>query len=90
MRIAIDIQGIQSEGSRTRGIGRYAIEIVRNLIKYFPDDDYVLVANGALKDVRNILIPRIKSQLSDQNAALFGTEKYCIFLKEGFLKDKML
>tara|TARA_B110000116_G_scaffold17183_1_gene13874 strand:+ start:664 stop:1923 length:1260 start_codon:yes stop_codon:yes gene_type:complete len=27
-------------------------------------------------DVRNILIPRIKSQLSDKNAALFGGEKY--------------
>ena len=28
------------------------------------------------KDVREILIPRIKSQLSKENAALFGTEKY--------------
>ena len=28
------------------------------------------------KDVREILIPRIKIQLSDVNAALFGTEKY--------------
>jgi S-adenosylmethionine synthetase len=28
------------------------------------------------KDVRNILIPRIKNQLSEINKALFGTEKY--------------
>jgi len=28
------------------------------------------------KDVREILIPRIKSQLSNKNAALFGTERY--------------
>ena len=28
------------------------------------------------KDVVEILIPRIKSQLSDENCALFGTEKY--------------
>ncbi len=28
------------------------------------------------KDVRELLIPRIKTQLSDKNAALFGTEKY--------------
>ena len=28
------------------------------------------------KDVREILIPRIKSQLSDENKTLFGTEKY--------------
>ena len=28
------------------------------------------------KDIRKILIPRIKSQLSDENATLFGKEKY--------------
>jgi len=28
------------------------------------------------KDVKELLIPKIKSQLSDKNAALFGTEKY--------------
>ena len=28
------------------------------------------------KDVREILIPRIKSQLSNKNSALFGTERY--------------
>ena len=28
------------------------------------------------KDVRELLIPRIKSQLSDENKTLFGTEKY--------------
>ena len=28
------------------------------------------------KDVRELLIPKIKSQLSDKNASLFGTEKY--------------
>jgi S-adenosylmethionine synthetase len=28
------------------------------------------------KDVRELLIPKIKSQLSDKNAALFGDEKY--------------
>ena len=28
------------------------------------------------KDVKELLIPRIKSQLSDKNSALFGTEKY--------------
>ena len=28
------------------------------------------------KDVRELLIPKIKSQLSEKNAALFGTEKY--------------
>ena len=35
MRIAIDLQGIQSDGSRTRGIGRYSLEIVKNMIREF-------------------------------------------------------
>ena len=37
MRIGIDLQGLQSEGSRTRGIGRYSLEIVRNLIRVSPN-----------------------------------------------------
>ena len=51
MRIAIDLQGIQSDGSRNRGIGRYSFELVRNIIKNGPDNHYVLVGNAALYDV---------------------------------------
>ncbi len=52
MRIAIDLQGIQSEGSRTRGIGRYSLHLVRSLIKYYPSNEYFLVANSVLNDLR--------------------------------------
>ena len=51
MRIAIDIQGIQSDGSRNRGIGRYSLELVRNMIKNGPNNHYILVGNAALFDV---------------------------------------
>ena len=50
MRIAIDIQGVQSDGSRTRGIGRYSLAIVKTLINNFPEHEYFLVANASLND----------------------------------------
>ena len=52
MRIAIDIQGVQSEGSRTRGIGRYSLAIVKSLINNFSEHEYFLVANAALNDAK--------------------------------------
>ena len=50
MRIAIDLQGIQSEGSRARGIGRYSLEIIKYIIKDFKEHHIILVANAALSD----------------------------------------
>ena len=52
MRIAVDLHGIQSDGSRSRGIGRYSLEIIRNIIVGFPDHEIVLVANAALSDLK--------------------------------------
>ncbi|NBS17612.1 MAG: glycosyltransferase family 1 protein [Gammaproteobacteria bacterium] len=46
MRIAIDMQGAQSE-SRFRGIGRYSTELVKALIEGNPKDEFILVLNGA-------------------------------------------
>ncbi len=53
MRIAIDIQGYQSEESSLRGIGRYSIALIKSLISTFPNNQYILVANTTLKDVRD-------------------------------------
>ncbi len=51
MRIAIDIQGCQSEGSRKRGIGRYSFSLIKNLINNYPENEYLLVANSTLSSV---------------------------------------
>ncbi len=67
MKIAIDLQGIQSEGSRARGIGRYSFEIIRNIIEYSPESQFILVANGALKDLRI----QFNKQLSKENVSYF-------------------
>ena len=53
MKVAIDIQGIQSEGSRVRGIGRYSFDLVKSILKFCPKNEYILVANGALKNLKN-------------------------------------
>tara|TARA_B100000579_G_scaffold318257_1_gene267790 strand:- start:18828 stop:22502 length:3675 start_codon:yes stop_codon:yes gene_type:complete len=63
MRIAIDLQGIQSDGSRNRGIGRYSLELVRNIIKNGSNNHYVLVGNAALFDVRDFF----KNEISQKN-----------------------
>ncbi len=53
MRIAVDLQGLQSEGSRIRGIGRYSLEIIKNIIEFGEENEFILFANGALKNLRN-------------------------------------
>ena len=55
MRIAVDLHGIQSDGSRSRGIGRYSLEIIRIIIKIFPNHDIILIANSALADIKKEL-----------------------------------
>ena len=52
MRIAIDIQGLQSEGSRTRGIGRYSRELIKNILIHYPYHEIILVANASLVDLK--------------------------------------
>ena len=52
MRIVIDIQGCQSEGSRIRGIGRYSLSFVKSLIRNFSEHEYILFANSSLYDSR--------------------------------------
>ena len=67
MRIAIDLQGIQSEGSRTRGIGRYSLEIIKHMIRKFQENHYILVVNAALSDL-NI---ELEDELSLSNVTYF-------------------
>ncbi len=49
MRILVDLQGAQT-GSRFRGIGKYALSLVKAMIRRSPDDDFVLLLNGAFPE----------------------------------------
>ena len=75
MRIGIDLQGLQSEGSSSRGIGRYSFEIVRNIIKSSPKDHFVLIANASLKSQEI----QFKSQLKLNNVSYFEWNSPCPF-----------
>jgi glycosyltransferase involved in cell wall biosynthesis len=57
MKILIDMQGAQSNGSRNRGIGRYTQSLVRSLIlAKQADDDIVLLFSSAFSEcIPNIL-----------------------------------
>lgn len=62
MRIAIDMQGLQSE-SRFRGIGRYTRAIIKSLVKLAFDKDHevILIGNGVfpVKDIVNEFSPLV-------------------------------
>ena len=53
MKILIDLQGLQRDGNRKRGIGRYCLEITKSLIHNYPDNEYILFTNSGLLDIRS-------------------------------------
>lgn len=61
MRIVVDMQGAQTPGSRTRGIGRYTKSFVKALIRNSEQHEIVLALNGSFYDS----IQEIKSEFSD-------------------------
>ncbi len=60
MRIAIDLQGIQSDGSRKRGIGRYSIELLKSILAHFREHEYILCANASLTDLTSLFWEELK------------------------------
>ena len=72
MRIIIDIQGCQSEGSRGRGIGRYSLSLIKSLISNFPDNVYILFANASLKDIQS----EFREELVDNRYKVFYFKWY--------------
>ena len=51
MKIAIDLQGCQNVNNRNRGIGRYSLSLIKELIKQYKNDHFILVANANLPDI---------------------------------------
>lgn len=50
MRIVIDMQGAQSTGSRHRGIGRYTMALVQEIVRNRGDHEVILAVNGYFSD----------------------------------------
>ena len=60
MRIVIDLQSCQTEGSRTRGIGRYSTDLTMAIAAQAEDRDIWLALNGTFVDS----IAQIKQKFS--------------------------
>ena len=52
MRIVIDLQGCQSLGNSSRGIGRYSRSLIKALIRNSLNDEFILIANAFLDDIQ--------------------------------------
>ena len=59
MKIIIDLQGLQIDGNRKRGIGRYCLDFTKALIKYYPENEYILFTNSVLSDLRNDFVDEL-------------------------------
>ena len=79
MKIAIDIQGCQSEISSKRGIGRYSKNFIKALIKNYPDNQYYLFANAGARDIQN--------EFSDELFSNKYTVHYIKWYSPGLLDD---
>ena len=62
IRIIIDLQGFQREGNRIRGIGRYSVNLINSLIRFYPYHEYILLANSSLIDVSSDFLQFIYSE----------------------------
>ena len=69
MKIIIDLQGLQRKGNRKRGIGRYCLEFTRGLIRYYPENEYILFTNSALADISKYFADELNN--SDLNVEYF-------------------
>ena len=50
MRIVIDLQGAQSTGSRSRGIGRYSLSLALAIVRYRGQHEVLLALNGRFQE----------------------------------------
>jgi hypothetical protein len=68
MRIAVDIQALQTVGSRERGVGRYTFCLLRKLLELDLENEYILIA------IANLGHPKIDDLPSHRLINLFYPE----------------
>ncbi|OYW12294.1 MAG: hypothetical protein B7Z59_01820, partial [Acidiphilium sp. 37-67-22] len=50
MRLVIDVQGAQTKGSATRGIGRYTLALAQEIARLRGDHEIIIVASDAFPE----------------------------------------
>jgi len=67
MRIVIDMQGVQSPGSRSRGIGRYSLSLVKSIVRNKGGNEVLLVLNGLFPDTIELIRAEFEELLPQEN-----------------------
>lgn len=67
MRIIIDMQGAQTNGSRNRGIGRYTFSLTQAIVRQRGLHDIILVLNGAYPEAIDWLRAEFAGLLPDDH-----------------------
>lgn len=80
MKIAIDMQGAQSSGSATRGIGRYTRAIVDAIISNRGEHELILLLNGAFPESEANLRIKYARKIGNENILTWGSMKNASFL----------
>ncbi len=75
MRVVIDLQGCQSDGSRVRGIGRYSLALIKEMLDVGRQHEFILLANANLFD--------LQAEFELYCADLTRRVRYCRWLAPG-------
>lgn len=73
MRIVIDLQGAQSTGSRSRGIGRYSASLCEAIVRNRGEHEVVLALNAVFPETIDVLRRRFGEFLPQKNIVTFDS-----------------
>jgi glycosyltransferase involved in cell wall biosynthesis len=71
MRIVIDMQGAQSTGSRTRGIGRYSLALAEAMLRQRGDHKVLIAVNALFPDTIHTIRERLNGLMPQENIRLW-------------------
>jgi glycosyltransferase involved in cell wall biosynthesis len=71
MRILLDLQGVQTPGSRNRGMGRYSMSLAKNMLRHGQGHDFHVVLNGAFMDAVEWIRSELQEWVPQDNFHIF-------------------
>lgn len=72
VRLAIDLQGCQTPGSRHRGIGRYSLGFSQALVRNAPTDEVFIVLNGVFGETIGAVREAFDGLLPQENIRIWS------------------
>ncbi len=87
MRIAIDMQGAQSE-SKNRGIGRYSLALAKYIAAQASDNEIVLILNGLLPCRIGSIKKEFKGLVPENNFRIWTSPSPINYVSDGSKKNR--